>query len=195
MINYIIELYNEFMFASESRDAFSLQVVISLLYLFALVLSVFRAIKNRELFSDFLSIGVVVTKYILTSLLMEKVLLYIHNSHAVENAQNVYLALCLFNLLSLWLLYLLHKKFSYKFGLLFFCVIKLTVVLSIAHFILWFKFVVLDIQTEHAYIHYMYSFIVLYISIVLAVVMLFPGLLKTKLKLLLSPSWPFGTKI
>ena len=195
MINYIIELYNEFMFASESRDAFSLQVVISLLYLFALVLSVFRAIKNRELFSDFLSIGVVVTKYILTSLLMEKVLLYIHNSHAVENAQNVYLALCLFNLLSLWLLYLLHKKFSYKFGLLFFCVIKLTVVISIAHFILWFKFVVLDIQAEHAYIHYMYSFIVLYISIVLAVVMLFPGLLKTKLKLLLSPSWPFGTKI
>ncbi|MDI4667848.1 hypothetical protein MKZ42_06540 [Pseudoalteromonas shioyasakiensis] len=194
MINYIIELYNEFMFASETRDAFSLQVVISLLYLFALVLSVFRAIKNRELFSDFLSIGVVVTKYLLTSLLMEKVLLYIHNSHAVENAQNVYLALCLFNLLSLWLLYLLHKKFSYKFGLLFFCVIKLTVVLSIAHFILWFKFVVLDIQAEHAYIHYMYSFIVLYISIVLAVVMLFPGLLKTKLKLLLSPSWPFGTK-
>jgi hypothetical protein len=125
---------------------------------------------------------------------MEKVLLYIHNSHAVENAQNVYLALCLFNLLSLWLLYLLHKKFSYKFGLLFFCVIKLTVVISIAHFILWFKFVVLDIQAEHAYIHYMYSFIVLYISIVLAVVMLFPGLLKTKLKLLLSPSWPFGTK-
>jgi len=194
MINYIIELYNEFMFASETRDAFSLQVVISLLYLFALVLSVFRAIKNRELFSDFLSIGVVVTKYLLTSLLMEKVLLYIHNSHAVENAQNVYLALCLFNLLSLWLLYLLHKKFSYKFGLLFFCVIKLTVVLSIAHFILWFKFVVLDIQAEHAYIHYMYSFIVLYISIVLAVVMLFPDLLKTKLKLLLSPSWPFGTK-
>lgn len=194
MINYIIELYNEFMFASETRDAFSLQVVISLLYLFALVLSVFRAIKNRELFSDFLSIGVVVTKYLLTSLLMEKVLLYIHNSHAVENAQNVYLALCLFNLLSLWLLYLLHKKFSYKFGLLFFCVIKLTVVISIAHFILWFKFVVLDIQAEHAYIHYMYSFIVLYISIVLAVVMLFPGLLKTKLKLLLSPSWPFGTK-
>ena len=194
MINYIIELYNEFMFASETRDAFSLQVVISLLYLFALVLSVFRAIKNRELFSDFLSIGVVVTKYLLTSLLMEKVLLYIHNSHAVENAQNVYLALCLFNLLSLWLLYLLHKKFSYKFGLLFFCVIKLTVVLSIAHFILWFKFVVLDIQAEHAYIHYMYSFIVLYISIDLAVVMLFPGLLKTKLKLLLSPSWPFGTK-
>ncbi|MEM6510671.1 MAG: hypothetical protein AAF644_14490 [Pseudomonadota bacterium] len=195
MINYIIELYNEFMFASETRDAFSLQVVISLLYLCALVLSVFRAIKNRELFSDFLSIGVVVTKYLLTSLLMEKVLLYIHNSHAVENAQNVYLALCLFNLLSLWFLYLLHQKFSYKFGLLFFCVIKLTVVISIAHFILWFKFVVLDIQAEHAYIHYMYSFIVLYISIVLAVVMLFPGLLKTKLKLLLSPSWPFGTKI
>ncbi|WP_348708784.1 hypothetical protein [uncultured Pseudoalteromonas sp.] len=194
MINYIIELYNEFMFASETRDAFSLQVVISLLYLCALVLSVFRAIKNRELFSDFLSIGVVVTKYLLTSLLMEKVLLYIHNSHAVENAQNVYLALSLFNLLSLWFLYLLHKNFSYKFGLLFFCVFKLTIVIAIAHFVLWFKFVVLDIQAEHAYIHYMYSFIVLYISIALAVVMLFPSLLKTRLKLLLSPSWPLRTK-
>lgn len=182
------------MFASESRDAFSLQVVISLLYLCALVLSVFRAVKNRELFSDFLSIGVVVTKYLLTSLLMEKVLLYIHESHAVDNAQNVYLALSLFNCLSLWLLYLLHRKFSYKFGLLFFCVIKLTIIIAIAHLILWFKFVVLDIQADHAYIHYIYSFIVLYISIALAIVMLFPSLLKTNLKFLFSPSWPFQTK-
>ena len=190
MIDYISDLYNEFMFASESRDAFSLQVIISLMYLVALVLSVYRAVKNKELFSDFLSIAVVVTKYLITSLLMEKVLLYIHESHAVNNAQNVYLALCLFNLLSIWLLYILHVKLSYKFGLLFFCVLKLTIIIALSHFILWFKFVVLDIQAEHAYIHYIYSFVVLYISIALAVVMLFPNLLKTKLKFLVSPSWP-----
>jgi len=194
MFEYLAELYNKALLVSENREVFSYQVLISLSYLLALILSMIRAVKDKELFSDFLTIAVVVTKYMLTTLLMEYALTYIQENHAVDNVQNVYLGLSATSLFSMYVLAKLHEKFSYKFGLLFFCVIKLTVVLSIAHFILWFKFVVLDIQAEHAYIHYMYSFIVLYISIVLAVVMLFPGLLKTKLRLLLSPSWPFGTK-
>ncbi|MCF2915052.1 hypothetical protein L1266_02385 [Pseudoalteromonas sp. Cn5-37] len=194
MFESIQNLYRELMVATENHQVISMQAIIAAMYVLAFATSLFRAIGNKELFSDFLSIATVVVKYAVTSLLMEYVLIFIAENQSIGNTQNIYFVACLINLISIYILYLLHTKFSYKFGLLFFCVIKLTVVLSIAHFILWFKFVVLDIQAEHAYIHYMYSFIVLYISIVLAVVMLFPGLLKTKLKLLLSPSWPFGTK-
>ncbi|TGV20347.1 hypothetical protein E5N72_09840 [Pseudoalteromonas sp. MEBiC 03607] len=195
MFESIQNLYKELMVATENHQVISMQVIIAVMYVLAFAISLFRAIGNRERFSDFLSIATVVTKYALTSLLMEYVLIFIAENQSIGNTQNIYLVACLINLLSIYILYLLHTKFSFNFGLLFFCVIKLTVVLSLAHFILWFKFVVLDIQAEHAYIHYIYSFIVLYISFTLAIVMLFPGLLKTKLKLLLSPSWPFHTKI
>ncbi|RJF37055.1 hypothetical protein [Pseudoalteromonas gelatinilytica] len=193
-MQYLVELYNELLVATAVHKVFSVQVIIAISYAVALVLSFYRALRNRELFSDFLSIAVVVFKYQLTSLLMEKVLIYVQETGESGIAQNVYLSVAGINLLSLYILYKLHQRFSYKYGELFLSVFKLTIVVTIAHLIVWVKFVVLNIQEEHAYIHYMYSFIVLYISIVLAVVMLFPGLLKTKLKLLLSPSWPFGTK-
>ena len=193
-MQYLTDLYNEFLVATSAHKVFSTQVIIALCYTVALVHSFYRAFKHRELLSDFLSIAVVSSKYLVTSLLMEKVLLYISEGGNGAFAQNIYLALAGFNVLSMVILYKLHTKFSYTFGDLFFCIIKLTILLALAHFILWFKLVVLFVQAEHAYIHYMYSFIVLYISIALAVVMLFPGLLKTRLKLLLSPSWPLRTK-
>lgn len=190
MLTYLYDLYNEFMFASETRNAFSLQVVISLSYLLALCLSIFRAFKNKELLSDFLSIAVVVSKYMLTTLMMEHILIFIQENHQVGNAQNVYLALCAFSLLSLFILYRLHTRFSYKYGELFFTVVRLTLVLSVAHLILWVKFVVLDIQEGFAVLHYLYSFTVLYISFVLGVVMLFPKILNTKLGDVLSLRLP-----
>ncbi|AXV65535.1 hypothetical protein D0907_09755 [Pseudoalteromonas lipolytica] len=190
MFEFLADLYNKALLVSENREVFSYQVLISLSYLLALVLSMLRALKDKELFSDFLTIAVVVTKYMITTLLMEYALTYIEENHAVDNVQNVYLSLSVTSFLSMYILVKLHEKLSYKFGLLFFCVLKLTIIIALSHFILWFKFVVLDIQAEHAYIHYIYSFVVLYISIALAVVMLFPSLLKTKLKFLVSPSWP-----
>lgn len=192
MFDYLADLYNKFMFASETRQAFSLQVMISLAYLSALGLSMYRAHKNRELFSDFLSIAVVVTKYMLTTLLMEHVLMFIQSNHAVGNAQNIYLAVSAISIFSMYVLYKLHTRFSYQYGDLFFCVMKLSAVLAIAHFIIWFKFVVLDIQHEWAWVHYMYSLIVLYISIALAVAMLFPYILKTRLGCIIGLYLPRG---
>tara|TARA_Y100000782_G_C10188208_1_gene268240 strand:+ start:1159 stop:1728 length:570 start_codon:yes stop_codon:yes gene_type:complete len=189
-MEYLVDLYNELLVATAAHKAFSVQVIIALCYTAALVNSFYRAYKHKECFSDFLSIAVVSSKYLVTSLLMEKVLLFISNGGSGEFAQNIYLALAAFNVLSVIVLYKLHTKFSYVLGELFFCIMKLTLLLASAHFILWFKLVVLFIQEEHAYIHYIYSFIVLYVSIALAIVMLFPRLLKTKLKVLVSPSWP-----
>lgn len=192
MLTYLADLYNEFMFASETRNAFSLQVVISLTYLFALFLSVFRALSNKELFSDFLSIAVVVTKYMITTVMMEHILIFIQENHQVGSAQNVYLGLCAFNILSIFIVYRLHIRFSYKYGPLFFSVVRLTGALALAHFILWFKFVVLDIQEGFAVLHYLYSFTVLYISGALGVLMLLPRLVNTRAGRVLSLQLPRG---
>lgn len=192
MVDYLADLYNEFMVASETREAFSYQVMISLAYLLALALSIYRAHKNKELFSDFLSIAVVVTKYMLTTLLMEHVLMFIHNNDDVGNAQNIYLALSLLSVLSIYVLYKLHTRFSYQYGDLFFCVVKMSAALVLAHFFLWFKLVVLDIQHEFAWVHYVYSLIVLYISIALAIAMLFPDILRTRVGCIIGLYLPRG---
>lgn len=69
---------------------------------------------------------------------------------------------------------------------------KLSAVLAIAHFVIWVKFVALNIQVEHAYLHYVYSLIVLYISITLAIAMLFPYILKTRLGCIIGLYLPRG---
>ena len=52
MFEYLTNLYNEFMFASETRHALSIQVLISLSYLLALTASIIRAIKHTEIFNS-----------------------------------------------------------------------------------------------------------------------------------------------
>mgnify|MGYP006155099087 CR=1 FL=1 len=192
MIEYFAQIYDRVMIASDYHEVFSLQVVISITYLLALFGSVFRAVNHNELFSNFLCISVVVTKYMLTALLMEHILLYIQENNRVDNAQDVYLGLCAFNMLSIFIVYRLHIRFSYKYGPLFFAVVRLTAVLALAHFILWFKFVVLNIQEGFAVLHYLYSFTVLYISGVLGVLMLLPRLVNTRAGRVLSLQLPRG---
>ena len=192
MLNTLNDLYRDLLVATAAHSVFSLQVVISLCYLFALCLSVFRALNDKELLSDFLSIAVVVSKYMLTTLLMEHVLIFLAESKRSDLAQNVYLALCGLNLLSVFVLYKLHSRLSYKFGDLFFAVFRLTLLVSLSHFIVWFKFVVLNIQEGFALVHYLYSFTVLYISIVLGVVMLFPNLLRTRVGSVFSLNFSWG---
>tara|TARA_B110000091_G_scaffold203954_1_gene238047 strand:- start:25597 stop:26187 length:591 start_codon:yes stop_codon:yes gene_type:complete len=192
MIKTLSGLYNEILVATATHNVFSVQVIISLCYLLALCLSIFRALNDKELLSDFLSIAVVVSKYMLTTLLMEKALIFLAESKRGDLAQNVYLALCGFGVLSVIILYRLHVRFSYKYGELFFTVVRLTLALSVINFIIWVKFVVLDIQEGFAVLHYLYSFTVLYISCVLGVVMLFPKILNTKLGDVLSLRLPRG---
>lgn len=192
MLNTLNDLYRDLLVATAAHSVFSLQVVISICYLFSLCLSVFRALNDKELLSDFLSISVVVSKYMLTTLLMEHVLIFLAESKRSDLAQNVYLALCGLNLLSVFVLYKLHLRLSYKFGDLFFAVVRLTLLVSISHFIVWFKFVVLNIQEGFALVHYLYSFTVLYISIVLGVIMLFPDLLRTRVGSVFSLNFSWG---
>lgn len=192
MVNTLSNIYNSLLVATANHNVFSIQVLISLVYVLALALSLFRAMRQRELLSDFLCIAVVVSKYMLTTLLMERALMFLANTQRGDLAQNVYLGLCAFNILSIFIVYRLHIRFSYKYGGLFFVVLRLTLVLALAHFILWFKFVVLDIQEGLAVLHYLYSFTVLYISGALGVLMLLPRLVNTRAGRVLSLQLPRG---
>ena len=49
MFEYLAELYNKALLVSENREVFSYQVLISLSYLLALILSMVRAVKDKEL--------------------------------------------------------------------------------------------------------------------------------------------------
>ncbi len=192
MLDYLAELYNEFLVVRSTHEVFSWQSVLALAYFVALVCSIYRAHYNKELFSDFLSISVVCVKYLFTSLLMERVLVYIADSGNWHSAQNVYLALFAINILSMYVAYWLHNQLSYKFGLLFFAVIKLTSLVAAAHFLLWFKLIVLDVQETFIWLHYIYSFIVLCVSSMLAIAMLFPNILRTRFGCIIGLSLPRG---
>jgi len=87
-------------------------------------------------------------------------------------------------------MYKTHLLFSFVFAELFFKVNKLFFILSAFHFIIWVKFVVLDLQQEFSQLHYVYSFIVLYISLVLSFIMLFPDVLRTKFGCIVTFSLP-----
>lgn len=194
MFDYLAELYNEFLVVRSTHEVFSWQSLIALAYFIALVSSIYRAHFNRELFTDFLSIAVVCVKYLLTSLLMERVLVYIAETGNWHSAQNVYLALFAVNILSMYVVYWLHKQLSFKFGPLFFAVIKLTGLVAAAHFLLWLKVVVLDVQETYIFLHYIYSFIVLCASSLLAIAMLFPNVLRTRFGCIIGLSLPRGRK-
>ncbi|MCK8127228.1 hypothetical protein MTF66_19605 [Pseudoalteromonas sp. 2CM39R] len=192
MFEYLAELYSELLVVRATHKVFSWQSIIAFSYLLALILSIYRAHFNRERFSDFLSIAVVVVKYLLTSLLMERVLIYIETTGNWQAAQNVYLALFAINILSMFVVYLLHARLSYKFGGLFFAVLRITAALALSHFILWFKFVVLNIQEPYPWVHYTYSFVVLCLSAMLAVAMLFPNILLNRFGCIIGLSLPRG---
>lgn len=192
MFEYLAELYSELLVVRATHKVFSWQSIIAFSYLLALVLSIYRAHINKERFSDFLSISVVVVKYLLTSLLMERVLIYIETTGNWQAAQNVYLALFATNLLSMFVVYFLHAKLSYKFGALFFAVLKVSAMLAFAHLVLWFKLVVLNIQEPYPWVHYAYSFIVLCLSAMLAVAMLFPNILLNRFGCIIGLSLPRG---
>tara|TARA_B100001059_G_scaffold57168_1_gene52462 strand:- start:7762 stop:8346 length:585 start_codon:yes stop_codon:yes gene_type:complete len=189
-VEFLQELYNKWLVIKPYTDIFSFQAVIATGYLIALLNSLLRALKNKELFSNFITIASVCVNYLLTALLMEYALEYVKHHNSAASAQNVYLGFVIANFFMVLLMYKIHTLFSYKFTELFFKVVKLFVILTIAHFIIWVKFVVLDLQQEFSQLHYVYSFIVLYISLVLSFIMLFPDVLRTKFGCIVTFSLP-----
>ncbi len=189
-MEFLQELYNKWLVIKPYTDTFSFQAVIATSYLIALINSLRKALKEKEFFSNFITIANVCANYLFTALMMEYALEYVKNHNSAASAQNVYLGFVIANLVMLIMMYKLHTMFSYKFNDLFFKVSKLFIILTLSHLIIWVKFVVLDLQQEFAQIHYVYSFIVLYISLVLSFIMLFPDVLRTKFGCIVTFSLP-----
>jgi len=189
-VEFLQELYDKWLVIKPYTDTFSFQAVIATSYLIALINSLRKALKEKEFFSNFITIANVCTNYLFTALMMEYALEYVKSHNSAASAQNVYLGFVIANSVMLFMMYKLHTTFSYKFNNLFFKVSKLFIILTLSHFIIWVKFVVLDLQQEFAQIHYVYSFIVLYISLVLSFIMLFPDVLRTKFGCIVTFSLP-----
>ncbi|TMO02894.1 hypothetical protein [Pseudoalteromonas sp. S558] len=191
----IEELYNKWLVIKPYTSVFSSQAIIAAAFLIALINSLRKAINQKELLSNFITIAFVCINYLLTALLMEYVLGYVQNHNSAASAQNVYLGFILSNVLTLFLMYKAHIKLSYTFTPLYFAVNRLFIVLTACHLLLWVKLVVLNLQQEYEQFHYIYSFTVLYISFSLAVIMIFPYILKTKFGRILIFSSPRGGNV
>lgn len=189
-VDFLQELYNKWLVIKPYTDTFSFQAVIATSYLIALLNSLRKALKEGEYFSNFITITSVCVNYLLTALMMEYALEYVKNHNSAAGAQNVYVGFVIANSIMLLAMYRIHIVFSYRFNELFFKVSKLFLILTFSHLIIWIKFVVLDLQQEFAHIHYLYSFIVLYISLVLSFIMLFPDVLRTKFGCIVTFSLP-----
>ncbi|WP_405598948.1 MULTISPECIES: hypothetical protein [unclassified Pseudoalteromonas] len=179
-VDFVQELYEKWLVIKPYTSVFSSQAIIATAFLIALINSLRKALKQNELFSNFITIAFVCANYLLTALMMEYVLDYVQRHESAASAQNVYLGFVIANVLTLFLMYKAHVSLSYVFTPLYVAVNKLFIILSIIHFALWAKLVGLNLQQEYAQFHYLYSFMVLYISIALAVIMIFPYILTTK---------------
>lgn len=163
-------------------DVFSMQTLLLCFYVAALLLAIYRANKNREKLTDFLTILTACVKYGLTAVLVEIFLNFTRlKDHPQVNAQMLYLYLFFINIIFVIILFYIHIKLSYVFGCLYQAVRRIFLIHGFLHLAIWFKLYVLNLQTEYEALNYAYSFLVLYFSITLAIAMIKPKVLNNKL--------------
>ena len=96
-MEFLQELYNKWLVIKPYTDTFSFQAVIATSYLIALINSLRKALKEKEFFSNFITIANVCANYLFTALMMEYALEYVKNHNSAANAQNVYLGFVIAN--------------------------------------------------------------------------------------------------
>ncbi len=177
MLESLNQFYDSYFVANGLNQILSIQVILSLSYLLACILSFVRALQSKEHFSNFVCILTFGCKYLLTSLIMEYALVGIINKYDIDIAQNVYLILALSNLVAIYVIFHIHKHFAFEIKPLALYIVKIMLVFFAANTVLWFKLVVFDIEEALGFIHYIYSTVVLLSSCLAAIVMLYPKIL------------------
>ena len=104
-MDFLQELYDKWLVIKPYTDTFSFQAIIATSYLIALVNSLRKALKEKEYFSNFITISSVCTNYLLTALMMEYALEYVKSHNSAANAQNVYLGFVIANSVTLFMMY------------------------------------------------------------------------------------------
>ncbi|MBL4704685.1 MAG: hypothetical protein JKY54_09195 [Flavobacteriales bacterium] len=172
------KIYNKLLMITPGSDVFSMQTLLLCFYVIALLLAIYRANKNRERLTDFLTIVTACVKYGLTAVLVETFLNFTRlKDHPQVNAQMLYLYLFFINVIFVIILFYLHIKLSYVFGRLYQTVRRIFLFHGFLHLAIWLKLYVLNIQIEYEFLNYAYSFLVLYFSITLAIAMIKPKIL------------------
>lgn len=184
------KIYNKLLIITPGSDVFSLQTLLLCFYVLALILAIYRANKNNERLTDFITILTACIKYGMTAVLVETFLDFIRlQNHTAHEAQMVYLYLFFINIFFVAILFYIHIKLSYVFGLLYQVVSRIFLFHGFLHLALWIKLYVLRLQAEFEIFNYIYSFSVLYFSISLAIAMLKPKMLGNSIiENILAPS-------
>lgn len=188
-MDWLIELYNKLLVTRGQTDFFSPQTLIANLYIIALLVSMYKASKKRELFTNFIAITSVCVQYMLCAFVMEIAISYATKGGNLAIAQNAYLLLVIIAVAAFWISFKAHERWAFVYGNLFIVTNKLIAFLCIGHGLLWLKLAVLKIHNDFQWFHYFYSSFVLFISFALAFVMLFPSVLNTKLGRIMSLSF------
>lgn len=184
------KIYNKLLIITPGSDVFSLQTLLLCFYVLALVLAIYRANKNNERLTDFITILTACIKYGITAVLVETFLDFIRlKNHTAHEAQMLYLYLFFINIFFVAILFYIHIKLSYVFGLLYQVVSRIFLFHGSLHLALWIKLYVFRLQAEFEILNYIYSFSVLYFSIALAIAMLHPRILNNSIiENILAPS-------
>ncbi|MAD89032.1 MAG: hypothetical protein CMK64_04965 [Pseudoalteromonas sp.] len=190
----IQSIYQTLLVITPGSDVFSLQILLLSLYVIALVFSMARAHKDQERITDFLSTITATIKYALTAILVEIFLEYARHPDNISNnfasIQNIYLYLFFINIAFVFIHYQIHLRFSFVYGRLYQVVKRVFLWHGFLHLMIWFKFVVFNIQEDLLFIEHFYSFFVVYLNITLFIAMIKPSLLKRfYLELILAPMY------
>lgn len=181
-MEYLNFLYQKLLLLKPNQDGFSLQSLYAVMFIMAFILSMHKASKQRELFTNFIVIACICFNFLISAWMVQLAVDYASKSNNVANAQHIYLGFIILNGLTWSLMHSLHLRFAFIFGELYSSVNRILMLMSIVHFFLWLKLVPMNLQMEYVEIHYAYSFIISYLSLALGFIMMFPNTLKTKVR-------------
>lgn len=181
-MEFLTSIYENLLLLKPKKEMFSIQTVYAAMFVLAFILSIYKASKNRELFTNFITIACICFNYLLSAWLVQLIYNYAENNENIALTQHTYLAVIVLNFATWYLAYRMHLKQAFVFGELYIAVRRLLLILSLCHFLIWIKLVALKIQVEYAELNYAYTVMVNYISLSLGFIMMFPSILKTKVR-------------
>ena len=174
------EIYNKLLVTQDTSDFLSPQTLIANFYIIALLISMYKAKKRREQLTNFIAITSVCVQYMLCAGLMQISINYALSGGNIGIAQFAYIGLVIIAILSFYIAYKAHLRYAFGFGQLFIVSNKLIALMCLGHIVIWVKLAVFKIY-DVLWLDVFYSTYVLALSFVLAVIMLAPKFLNSRL--------------
>lgn len=186
MYESLILLYESTFLASLNAEAFTLGALLSVIFTFAILYSSYLMIFKKESASHFITISFIGIYFLICSFITDYAVKLSQIIH-IGDLRFIYLVFAVLNFLVGKLLYILHNLFcGFKSDLLHSSIDVLNL-MAIFHLFIWLKVFVFDLGVEAPLLNVLYSFSIMYLSVALAITLLFPSILNTRLKILVNP--------